>query len=168
MKKLLLHFLPFCLLLSCNTLRRTSHYQKDPPLYDSIADSTLAEIKKAKRIHFYKLNPSDMNTDVRICGYAVSEDFGNLGKRYAEQIYTLLSDTALLDKEYIPVKQPFYPTFAFKANTKSQLCCLLSFGTEEIAFSDNDSTYRTYRVNDMQTLRELCDEITNRNSLNQK
>lgn len=159
MKRFCLQFLlPPLVLSSCNAFIPTSgkHHHDN----SSIVDHTISEIRKTQKVYAFELNPSDKSghRDV-ICSYPVTRNLGNLGEQYACIIGFLLSDSLALEKNYTPVRQPFYPTIALKPDKNKSLACLLSFGTEEIAFSCDDSTYITFRINDMRSFRRLCDRI---------
>lgn len=167
MKKIPFLILPIGLLLSCSVFN-LSLGRKEFLGCKSKLDSTLVEFRKSKKIYVFELNPSDTMGNKRICAYTVSKELNMEGDYYKHVTEFLLSDTTLYDADYIPVKQPFYPTLAFKPNKKNALSCLISFGTEEIAFSYDDSTYVSYRLNSINELRRLRDEILCTDSLKRK
>lgn len=161
MKKALLALLPLISLFSCNTLSFTKD-KSDSLQHENVLEMTISELRKSKTPYLFELSPSDTTMTRKVCSYPIVKEFtsNNATKQILDFI---LSDSTLYESDYSPVKQPFYPTFGFKPNKKSKYACLISFGTEEIAFSDNDSTYITFKLNSTQSLSHLYNQLTNIN-----
>lgn len=167
MKKILLVIPLIGLLFSCNLFNTIAKKEKNTD-HEILLKSALVEFKKSKKIYAFELNPLDTMASERICSYAIKKELNRLSKYYKNVMEFLLSDSTLYEANYIPIKQPFYPTLAFKPNKKNNVSCMLSFGTEEIAFSNNDSTYTTYRLNNINSFKRLRDEILYMDSLNRE
>lgn len=126
---------------------------------EPLIEYILLDFKNSKGICVYELNPVSNIVNKQICSYPIQKEYDCLDVYYKHVVEFLLSDSTLYEKNYIPIKQPFYPTLAFKPNKTGSVSCMFSFGTEEIAISNNDSTYVTYRIKNIQSFKRLYDEI---------
>lgn len=151
------------LLSSCGLFHFVEKKENSVPPALSLK-TALHEFRQTKWICGFELDPSDTVANEKICSYPVKNKFNKLDAYYKHAIEFLLSDSTSYLEDYVPIKQPFYPTFAFKPSKKSTFSCFLSFGTEEIAFSSNDSTYITFRVKNIHRFKLLRDEIIELNS----
>ena len=166
------HYLNICLLAflfftSCHFLKMPSNRHKNTEC-QNIIDSTVVEFMQSKYIYAFELNPLDTLVNNQICSYSVSKKYGRLSVYCKNIIEFLLSDSLAFESDYTPIKQPFFPTLAFKSNKQSKISCFVSFGTEEIAFSRNDSTYITYKLNNIKEFIRLKEEILSNNILKEK
>lgn len=158
MRKFILVIPIIGLLSSCSLFRVVEQKENSVPSALTLK-KVLQGFQKSKQICGFDLNPSDTMSKEKVCSYPVKQSFCRLDAYYKHVVEFFLSDTTMFEENYMPIKQPFYPTFAFKPNMKSTISCILSFGTEEIAISNNDSTYVTFRLKNTDAFKRLCDEI---------
>lgn len=158
MKKNIALFASAFMMLSCR-LSDTSSMEGSQQR--SEFNPVLVKILKSNSLHAYEV--AGLYSDSKgksICSYPIVRDFGKLNRSRRNVLTFILSDVSLYESEYQPIKQPFSPSLVFKFSQKSPLSCLISFGTEEIAFSTNDSTYTTYRLTDVNNLKRFYKELS--------
>ena len=162
MKKLLLTLFSLGVLFTCTSCRVSSGQGSFVGSGQGLKD-VLVAFQKGHRVYAYELNPLDSVMDESICRYAVKREYGKLNAYFTHVVEFILSDTALFEKDYFPVKQPFFPTFALKYDQKSATTLFFSFGTEEMGVSYDDSTYTAYRLTDLKNLLQLSKQVSKLN-----